>query len=381
MNLPKLKFSPPSYTDAEEKAVQKCIQNSWTGSGPKLKEFEKKFREYKNSNFSAGFFSCTSALFLSLKVLGIKKGDEVITTAMTFCSTVNSIIHTGAEPILCDIDPISKNINIDQIIQKITPKTKVIIPVHFAGYPCEMDKIMKIAKAHNLYVVEDCAHAIETTYKGQHCGTFGDIGCFSFYATKNIAIGEGGMAISNNENIISKMSCLSLHGLSKDAWNRFEESQRKSYDVVNIGYKMNMTDIQSSIGIVQLERIDEMRSRRNEIWNFYYDNLKNTCLSLPTRNLNKGSKHSLHLFSIALPKKVSRDEFVWKAGKDFGITFGIHYNAIPTFSAYKKYFTRNNYCLFPNSIDWGNSTISLSLSAAVKDIECERIVQCIKSLI
>ncbi len=382
MNRPKLKFSPPSYTEKEEKAVLECINNSWTGSGPKVKEFEKKFCEYKNSDYSAGFFSCTSALFLSLKVLGIKEGDEVITTSMTFCSTVNSIINCGAVPVLCDIDKLTKNILTDEITKKISPKTKAIIPVHFAGYPCKMDEIMEIARDNNLFVIEDCAHAIESKFNNQHCGTFGDIGCFSFYATKNIAIGEGGMAISKNKNLISKMSTLALHGLSKDAWKRFDTSSKKSYDVIDIGYKMNMTDIQASIGLAQLSRIEEMRNKRIEIWNYYNENLKNTSLTLPSLPNAKTDFHALHLYTICLPEDINRDEFVWKASNDFGITFGVHYNAIPTFSAYKNYFPTNSIeTLYPNALDYGKRTISLSLSASVELEECQRIVECIKSFL
>ncbi len=381
MELPRLKFSPPSYTKLEEKAVLECIKRSWTGTGPKLLEFEKKFREYKLINYSAGFNSCTSALFLALKALGIGKGDEVITTSMTFCSTVNVILHCGAKPVLCDIDKDTKNISTDEIIKKISPRTKAIIPVHFAGYPCNMDLIMSIAREKNLFVVEDCAHAIESKFQNQHCGTFGDIGCFSFYATKNIAIGEGGMAISNQDKIITKMALLGLHGLSKDAWKRFEISESKnSYDVIDVGYKMNMTDTQASIGTAQLSRINEMRKRRKEIWQFYTDNLIDTRLNLPKLPNENGSRHSLHLFSVGLPDEIDRDELVFKASQEAGITFGVHYSAIPTFSAYKKLFPSNS-CesLYPNSLDWGKRTISLSLSAAVQDNDCMRIVEFLKS--
>ena len=374
----KLGFSPPSYTDREKKAVEECIKNSWTGSGPKLLEFEKKFRDYKGALYSAGFSSCTSAIFLALKVIGIKEGDEVITTAMTFCSTVNCIIHCGAKPILCDIDPITKNINPDEIIKKITYKTKAIIPVHYAGYPCDMDKIMDIANNKELYVIEDCAHAVESKFRNKHCGTFGEIGCFSFYATKNIAIGEGGMAISNDSKFISKMSILGLHGLSRDAWRRFETSQKTSYDVVDIGYKMNLTDIQSSIGIVQLSRLKEMRQRRKNIWDFYNNELKNTSITLPANCQDNGDVHAMHLFAVGLPKDINRDEFVWKASQDFNITFGVHYNSIPTFTAFKQLF-KSPQLDYPNSWDWGNRTISLSLSAAVNEDDCDRIVKCLKS--
>ncbi len=376
-----LPFSPPSYSEKELSAVSECIKNSWTGSGPKVKKFEKNFKEYKKSLFSAAFSSCTSTIFLALKALGIKEGDQVITSSMTFCSTVNAIIHCGAEPILCDIDEKTKNISVNEIEKKINFKTKAIIPVHYAGYPCEMDQIMNIARENDIYIVEDCAHAIESTFRGKPCGTFGEIGCFSFYATKNIAIGEGGMAISNHEKLISDMTIMGLHGMSKDAWKRFTESQRKSYDVVKIGYKMNMTDIQASIGDVQLSRIDEMRERRKEIWNFYTNNLKETSLELPNLPDDDSSIHALHLYAVGLPKGIDKDEFMWIANNKYGINFGTHYTAIPSFTVYKSMFGNINLMNeFPNAINWGKKTVSLSLSAAVKDEDCERIVNCIKEL-
>ncbi len=382
MQNKKLPFSPPSFSKAEEEAVLDCVTSSWTGTGPKTIEFEKLFANYKQSLHATALSSCTSALFLSLKSLGIGEGDEVITTAMTFCSTVNVIIHCGAKPILCDIDKDSKNIDPEKIEELITSRTKAIIPVHYAGYPCDMSKIMKIASSYEINVIEDCAHAIEAKFNNQNCGTFGDVGCFSFYATKNIAIGEGGMAISNHETVISKIKLLGLHGLSRDAWKRFESVTRNTYDVVDIGYKMNLTDLQSSIGIAQLNRIEEMRKRRKEIWDFYSQNLCNLNIELPKLPNKKGSKHALHLFACGLPNKIDRDEFVWRASNEFGIVFGIHYKSIPTFSVYKNIFNTKDYSInLPLAYDWGKRTISLSLSAAVKDNECERIVEVLKKLL
>ena len=375
-------FSPPSYTKEEEKAVLECVNTSWTGTGPKTIEFENLFAKYKEAHFSAGVSSCTSALFLSLKSLGIGKGDEVITTAMTFCSTVNVILHCGAKPILCDIDNYSKNIDVNKIEELINSRTKAIIPVHYAGFPCDMDELMELASNYELYVIEDCAHAIESKYKSKHCGTFGDIGCFSFYATKNIAIGEGGMAISNHESLISQIKLLGLHGLSRDAWRRFESVTKKAYDVVDFGYKMNITDLQSSIGIVQLKRIDKMRKRRKEIWKFYSENLAQVNLDLPNLPHNEDSKHALHLFACGLPKDISRDEFVWKASNEFGVTLGIHYKSIPTYSAYSSIFPLEEFSKkIPNAFDWGKRTISLSLSAGVKDSDCEKVVLACKKLL
>ena len=378
-NLP---FSPPSYTTQEAEAVTECIKRGWTGTGPKTLEFEQAFSSYKGSQHSAGFSSCTSALFLALKSLNIGPGDEVITSAMTFCSSVNVIVHCGATPVLCDVDPISKNITADLIEPLITPNTRAFIVVHYAGYPCNMDSISSLAAQFDIDIVEDCAHAIESKYKGRHCGTFGQVGCFSFYATKNIAIGEGGMAISPSQVLISKMAKLGLHGLSRDAWRRFESSNRKQYDVVDIGYKMNLTDLQSAIGLVQLSRLEEMRIRRQQIWDFYRSELSSLPIELPSLPAHQDSEHAMHLFACGLPNLYDRDKFVWQASQDFGITLGVHYNSIPTFSAYSSYdFAKFPQRDYPVAYGWGKSTISLSLSAAVSDDDASRVVASVKSLL
>ena len=380
--MQKLPFSPPSYTTAESDAVANCVQRGWTGTGIKNLEFEQKFADYKKSPYASGLSSCTAALFLALKALGIKDGDEVITTSMTFCSTVNVILHCGAKPVLCDISPVTNNISIDDIEKKITSKTRAIIPVHYAGMPCEMDLLVSLAEAYQIYIIEDCAHAIESKYKGQHLGTFGEVGCFSFYATKNIAVGEGGMAISKHETLISKISTLRLHGLSRDAWRRFESSQRKQYDVIDIGYKFNLTDIQASIGLIQLSRLEEMQKRRTIIWEYYTNELNNLGLQLPVLPSDPDSFHAKHLFSIGLPPNINRDEFIWNASQEFSITMGLHYNCLPTFSAYKQIWPAESIPkLYPNAFSWGQRTVSLSLSAAVTDQDVSRIVDATKKLL
>ena len=314
------------------------------------------------------------------KGLDIGPGDEVITTSMTFCSTVNIILHCGATPVLCDVDPVSKNILIDDIERKITSKTKAIIPVHYCGYPCDMTSIKELADRNNLCIVEDCAHAIEAMHKGTMCGAIGDIGCFSFYATKNIAIGEGGMAISNREVLINKMATLGLHGMSRDAWKRFAESQRSSYDVIDIGYKMNLTDLQSAIGLIQLERIDEMYTRRKELWEFYNNNLIDLNVELPTLpSPASGDIHALHLYTIGLPSNVDRDQFVWECKQSHGVTMGVHYNSINTFSIYRKMNLFDDPLIaYPVAFAWGKRTVSLSLSAAVSNDDAERVVNSVK---
>ena len=382
MGLKRLPFSPPSYTESEAEAVKRCIQNSWTGTGPETAAFESEFAFYKGANSAIGLSSCTAALFLSLKSLGIGPGDEVITSAMTFCSTVNVILHCGAKPVLADVDPISHNISAELIQPKITPRTKAIIPVHYAGYPCDMDAIVDLCNEHQIYIVEDCAHAIESIYKGIHCGLFGETGCFSFYATKNIAMGEGGAVISKHQGILDDIALLRLHGLSRDAWRRFEQSSRQQYDVTKIGYKMNLTDLQSAIGRCQLSRIEEMYTHREMLWNNYNENLQGLGLELPSLPSDPLSRHARHLYAIGLPHDINRDEFVWRASNEFQVTFGVHYNSIPTFSAYKTLFNGASAIdNFPVSFQWGKKTISLSLSAAVTVSDQDRIINCLKSLL
>ena len=200
-----LVFGAPQIGNAEINEVVECLKSGWLGTGPKVKRFEDQFIKYKNSKYAIAVNSCTAAIHLSLLSLDVGPGDEVITTPMTFCSTVNTIIHAGATPILADVDPVSMNIDPKKIEEKITKKTKCILPVHFGGRSCEMNEIVQIAKKHELYIIEDCAHAIETEYHGKKAGTFGDFGCFSFYVTKNLVTGEGGMVITNHKESANRI--------------------------------------------------------------------------------------------------------------------------------------------------------------------------------
>ncbi len=217
----KIIFGQPSIGKEEINYISKVVKSKWIGSGHITEKFEKKFKTYKNSKYALSVNSCTAALHLSLIYCGIKRNDEVITTPMTFASTINSIAMVGAKPILADIDPETFNINPKNIEKKITKKTKAILIVHLAGLPCDLTKILKIAKKYNLKIIEDCAHAIESKYNNKHVGNFGNTGCFSFYSTKNLTTGEGGMIICKDTNIYNKLRIARLHGLSKDAWKRY----------------------------------------------------------------------------------------------------------------------------------------------------------------
>ena len=264
-----LVFGQPNIGNKEISEVISTLKSGWLGTGPKVERFEKLICKYKKIKNTIAVNSCTAALHLSLLAIQLKKGEEVILPSMTFTATANAIIHAGGVPVFADCKIETMNIDINDIERKITKKTKAIILVHFAGRPCEMDKIMLIAKRYNLKVIEDCAHAIETKYNGKFAGTFGDIGCLSFYVTKNLATGEGGALITNNIKYADKIKVLALHGLSKNAWSRFGDKGYSHYKVISAGFKYNMMDIQASIGIHQLKKITNSWKKRKKIWEYY----------------------------------------------------------------------------------------------------------------
>tara|TARA_B110000503_G_scaffold22036_1_gene33763 strand:+ start:430 stop:1584 length:1155 start_codon:yes stop_codon:yes gene_type:complete len=381
MNNNYIIFSKPSLGLTERKAVSSVIKSGWLTTGLKTKEFESKFKKYKNAKYALALNSCTAALHLSLILLNLKKDDEVITSALTFSSTINSIVMAGAKPILADVNLETQNIDPLQIENKITKKTKAILIVHFAGRPCDMDAIMKITKKYKLKLIEDCAHSIESKYKNKHLGTFGSFGCFSFYATKNLSIGEGGMLITNNKKDYERARVLSLHGMDKAAWNRYGKTGYRHYDVTEIGYKYNLMDMLSAIGIIQLKKIDVNNKKREIIWQNYNKGFKKLSFNTPANFNKKIIKHSFHLYNIFINKKkdgISRDDLILELHKK-KIGVGIHYRAIPEHSVYKKNFgfKLNDY---PNAKKIGRETISLPLSPLLKKNEIRRVIDVLKNI-
>ena len=376
-----LVFGSPLINIEEINEVIDCLKSGWLGTGPKVNQFEDQFKKYKETQYSIAVNSCTAALHLSLKSLDLNEGDEVITTPMTFCSTVNAIIHAGATPVLADIDLETMNIDPSQIEEKINSKTRCILPVHFAGRPRNMEKIMEISRVNNLFVIEDCAHAIETKYKDENAGTFGDFGCFSFYVTKNLVTGEGGMVITDHKGKANRIKRLALHGMSKDAWKRFSDEGYQHYYVEEAGYKYNMTDIQAAIGIHQLERIEENWLRRQEIWNYYNDKFSELPIGLP-EPLEKNTRHAYHLYTILIDDKksgLSRDSFLTKMNLE-GIGTGVHYLSIPEHPYYQKQFgwKAKDY---PNAMRIGRQTVSLPLSPKLSDNDVERVIKTVKKIL
>ena len=259
----------PIIEQDELDAVVETLKTAWIGTGPRGHEFEAKIAEFTGARHGIALGSCTAALHLSMEVSGVGPGDEVITTPLTFAATAAAIIHTGATPVFVDCERDSLNIDPDLIEAAITDKTKAIMPVHFAGRPCDMDRIGEIAEEHDLVVVEDAAHALEAEFKGRKIGAISPLTCFSFYVTKNITTAEGGMVTTNDPELADRIKVYGLHGMSADAWSRFSDDGYNHYEVVYPGFKYNMTDIQASLGLTQLARIKGWLARREEIWARY----------------------------------------------------------------------------------------------------------------
>jgi dTDP-4-amino-4,6-dideoxygalactose transaminase len=376
-----LVFGRPTIEEPEIAEVVDSLRKNWLGTGPKVARLERDFGAYKGTPNAVAVHSCTAALHLSILAAGLHPGDEVITTPLTFCATVNAILHAGAQPVLADVDRRTMNIDAESIERAITPRTRAILPVHFAGRPCDMDALMDIAKRRNLVVIEDCAHAIETEYKGRKAGTFGDYGCFSFYATKNMTTGEGGMVLTRNEALAARIKMLALHGMSKDAWKRFSDEGYKHYSVVELGFKYNMMDLQAAIGIHQLPRVERWLERRAEIWRRYDRAFAGLPVELPAAP-EAHTRHGLHLYTLLIDEArapVSRDGFLDGMTAN-GIGVGVHYMSVPEHPYYQQRFGWKPGD-WPTAMQIGRRTVSLPLSAGLSDEDVEDVILAVKNVL
>ncbi|RJP71103.1 MAG: DegT/DnrJ/EryC1/StrS family aminotransferase [Candidatus Abyssobacteria bacterium SURF_17] len=374
-------FGSPAVGEEEVEAVAATIRSGWLGTGPRVACFEEIFRSYTGARFAMALNSCTAGLHLSLLVAGVGPGDEVITSPMTFCSTANAIIHCGGRPVFVDVDRRTMNMNPTLIERAITPRTKAIMPVHLAGRPCDMDAIMETAKQRNLVVIEDAAHAIEAWYHGTKIGAIGDLTCFSFYVTKNIITGEGGMVTTDREEYADKIKMYGLHGLSKDAWKRYSDEGYKHYEVIFPGFKYNMMDIQAAIGVEQMKRVDKYLARRNEIWARYDDAFADLPVTRPEPP-EPDTVHARHLYTLLLDIEktgMTRDEFQQRL-HDMNIGTGIHFISVHLHKYYRETFgyKRGD---FPNAEWISDRTISLPLSARLTDKDVEDVAEAVRFLL
>ncbi|GAB1408998.1 DegT/DnrJ/EryC1/StrS family aminotransferase [Desulfovibrionales bacterium] len=374
-------FGSPRISEDEIEEVVSCLRSGWIGTGPKVAEFERRVAAYKGAEHAVAVNSCTAALHLSILAAGIGPGDEVITTPLTFCATVNAILHAGATPVLADVDPVSMNIDPEQVKARISPRTKAILPVHFAGRSCDMASLCQLAKAHDLYMIEDCAHAIETTYQGRPAGTFGDFGCFSFYVTKNVITGEGGMILAAKPEHAARLKVLALHGMSSDAWKRFGDEGYKHYLVTEAGFKYNMMDLQAALGLRQLDKVEAYWRRRAEIWERYMKELAPLPLDLPAP-AEPDTRHAHHLFTVLVEEKrtgVSRDGFLGAmTAQKIGV--GVHYLSLPEHPYYQKRLGWNPDD-YPQAKRIGRQIVSLPLSAKLTDQDVADVLEAVHAII
>ncbi len=376
-----LSFNKYSFDEHEKNAVINVLESDWITTGPKTKEFEKLFAEYIGAKHAIALNSCTAGLHISLMANDIKQGDEVLVPDITFTATANVVVHCGATPVIVDSDPKTLNISIQDIKKKVTSKTRAIIPVHLYGQPCDLDEINKIAKEHNLIVIEDAAHATEAWYKNKKVGNISKVTAFSFYATKNLSTAEGGMLTTNDDALAEKLRILSLHGLSKDAWKRYSNDGYKHYDVVLAGYKYNMTDIQAALGIEQLRKINDfavIRNKHNDLYNSLLKDVKEIEFVEEIPKII----HARHLYVIKLKLdklNVTRDEFMnLMIGQNIGVS--VHFIALHKHSYYKNRFNLKD-SDFPIANQASESLLSLPFYPKLTEDDIKYVCNKIKEII
>ena len=380
-------FNVPAIGKEEIDEVIDTLKSGWLTTGPKTARFERDFGEYVRAPHALAVNSATSGLHLALAALGIGTGDEVITTPLTFCSTVNTIIHTGATPVLADIRE-DGNIDPESVKEKLTRRTRAVVPVHIAGLPCDMDAIWRLAHENGFHVVEDAAHAVGTHYKGHPIGAGhpdkgyrSDAVCFSFYATKNLTTGEGGMVVTHESQLYEKMRLLCLHGISKDAWNRYAEHGNWYYEVVDCGFKYNLSDLQSAIGIHQLAKQEDfitIRTRYAQMYNDAFASLPEVEIPPDTTQ----SRHAWHLYCLRLNVEmlgIDRGQFIRELHHR-NIGSSVHFIPIPLHPYYagRAGFDKS---LYPKTMQLYPRIISLPLYPNMTEKQVKYVIDSIKEIV
>lgn len=378
-----LSYCLPDITEEEINEMTAALESGWLAKGPRTIEFENRFAEYVGGKYAVGVNSCTAALHISLLAAGIGAGDEVITTPMTFAASANTIIHTGAIPVFADIDPATGCIDPDEVEGRITANTRAIVPVHYGGQACDLDRIYELADSYGLFVSEDAAHAIYTRYKGRMIGNSSQGAVsFSFYATKNICTGEGGMLVTDKEDIAEKARMLVTHGMSRNAWNRYGKGGSWKYDIEEPGYKYNMFDLQAALGLKQLDRLEEMQKRREQIavkYNTEFQKLD----AIEVLPFSEGTTtHSRHLYIIKLgldKLEIDRNRFIEEL-YERNIGASVHFIPVHLMSAYRKRFGFKEGD-FPKAEAFFEQIVSLPLYSAMSDQDVDDVVKAIKEIV
>lgn len=373
-------FSPPCVGEEEINEVIDTLRSDWITTGPKVKRFEEEFCRFTRAPAALAVSSATDAMLVGLAALNVGQGDEVITTPMTFCSTVHVIEHLGARPVLVDVEPDTLNINPELVASAVSPRTRAIIPVHLYGHPCEMDQLLELAERHNLFVVEDAAHALPARYKGRMVGTMGTLTSFSFYATKNLTTAEGGM-LTGAPDIIEQARLWSLHGMNRDSYNRYSAEGSWYYEVVLPGFKCNMTDIQASLGLHQLKKLPAFQARRREVVQAYNVAFQDIIeLELPVERPEVESAWHLYVVRLNLDRlSIDRTRFIeeLKARK---IGTSVHFIPIHLHPYY-----RDKYCYrpedFPIAYESYKRILSLPLHPRLSEEDVARVIGAVKEVV
>jgi dTDP-4-amino-4,6-dideoxygalactose transaminase len=376
-----LPFHQPSIDADDERAVLETLRSGWITTGPRTKSFEKTFATYTGAAHCVAMNSCTAALHLALEAIGVGAADEVITSPITFASTANVIVHRGATPVFVDVEPETLNIDPGLIEAAITPRTKAIIPVDFAGQACELDDIMSIARRRNLIVIEDAAHAVGAEYKGRRIGSVADMTAFSFYATKNITSGEGGALTTNNAEWAERVQIMALHGISRDAWKRYGTSGYSHWDILAPGYKYNMFDLQGALVLSQLAKIERFYERRLVLKARLDAGLRELPeLAFPAERPNRLHAHHLYPIIVRVEELSADRDTIMNAIQAENVGIGIHFRAVHLHPFYEKTFGFRR-GMYPHAEYYSDRTISLPLYPRMTDAEADDVIAAVRKVI
>jgi dTDP-4-amino-4,6-dideoxygalactose transaminase len=379
--MPPIPFARPAIGESETSEVLATLASGWLTTGPRVQRFEREFASWVDARHAIAVNSCTAALHLSLLAAGIGPGDEVITTPLTFCATANAIIHTGARPVFADIDRRTYNLDPAAVERAITPRTRAILPVHYAGRPADIRAFQRLAQTHGLVLIEDAAHAVEAVSNAGRVGTTAHFTCFSFYATKNLTTGEGGMVTTASEQAAAWIRTAALHGMSRDGWTRYAATGTPHYDVVMAGFKYNMMDLQAALGLQQLARIEAMHHVRAQRTAQYDAALAALPVERPSAAA-PGERHAHHLYTILVDPSLcgcTRDD-VQRALQQSGIGTSIHFRALHLHPFYAERFGLRR-GQFPNAELVSDTTLSLPLSAATTPEDVEIVADALGGLL
>jgi dTDP-4-amino-4,6-dideoxygalactose transaminase len=375
-----LLFSPPSIGQEEMDEVADTLRSGWITTGPKTGRFEAAFRDRVDAPEALGLNSCTAGLHIGLLALGVRPGDEVITTPMTFCACANVIEHLGARPCFADVEPDTLNLDPAAVEAAVTPRTRAILPVHYAGHPADLDSLNDVAARHGLTVMEDAAHAIPARYKGRMIGSGPNPASFSFYATKNLTTGEGGMLTGSSE-LIARARKLALHGMSRDAWKRYGPGGSWFYEVEEPGFKYNMTDIQAAMGLAQLRKLDRFQARRREVvaaYNLGFRDLE--ALEMPVERVEV--EHAWHLYVLRLRPgvlRIGRDQFIWElTARNIGTS--VHFIPLHLHPYYRQKYGHEP-DQFPVAYGAYQRLVSLPLHPMLGDDDVSDVVNAVQDVV